>query len=171
MSAIRQSKVTGVAPETIMAGAKAMKLKTTSNTIQINGSTFTVTKEGGVRGDYDFITQVGKFNLPKLVEQRPKALVGILAQVGTAEKVAEKLLAQGFSVEKNSTSGAVVATKGNQRIDFNIDQEGIIRREGTNYEGNTCLSMLDTMLGEICSESVMSTEMKTQPTMVVRRAI
>lgn len=171
MSAIRQSKVTGVARETIIAGAKAMKFKTTPNSINIDGYTFTVTKQGGVRGDYDFITKVHNFTLPDNVQERPKALVGILAQAGTTERVAERLIAQGFNVEKNLAAGAIIATKGNQRIDFTIDREGIIRREGTNYEGNTCLNMLDTMLSEICSESVLSTEMKTQPTMVIRRAI
>lgn len=171
MSAIRQSKITGVARETIMAGARALKLKTGSSSIIIDHYEFTVGKDGSVRGDYDYITKVGTFELPDHVAQRPRALVGILAQVGTTEMVAERLMAQGFTVEKNSLAGAIVATKGNHRIDFTIDREGIIRREGTNYEGNSCLSVLDSMLSEICSESVISTEMKTQPAMVIRRAL
>jgi hypothetical protein len=171
MSAIRQAKLTNVQQSTLLRGAKALKLKTTNSTIEVGGYTFNVTREGAIRGDYDFIHSVAGIKLPEAVANKPRALVGILAQSGTVEVVSDQLTNQGWAVEKNITNGALVATKGTLRIDLNIDRNGIIRQEGTNFEGTACQNTLDMLLSEVGSATITSNEMKTQPAVVVRRAI
>ncbi len=171
MSAVRQSKLSNVNQNTIIAGAKALNLKTTANTIEIQGYRFTVTDKGAVRGDYDFITEVAKNPLPKEVEMKPRVLLGILAQAGTTQVVSETLLNQGWTIEKDINNGSLVAVKGTMRMDLTIDKKGMIRTEGTNFTGNSCLSTMDTLLQEVGNFNVLSTEMKQEPQVVLRKAI
>jgi len=173
MSKIREAKLTSVNSKTIIAGAKALGYKTTDKMIDfgVSRGSFEVMKNGSIKGDFDYVTKLGTVELPKDIEKRPAAMVGILAQAGSISRIAEHLEPQGWSVEKNYSEGTLVAKRGSEQVDVRADRTGKVSSEGTNFQGNACSTVLDTFMELLGNYNVTNETSKVEPQQVIRTQI
>lgn len=172
MSKIREAKLNAVNATTIVAGARALGIKATANSIEFGqGGRFEILKNGSLKGDFDFVTKVAGVDLPKSIAQRPEAMIGILAQAGSISRIGEQLSANGWSVESDYRGGKLVATRGSERVDFAVGRDGKTTTEGTNFQGNSCSMVLDSLLDLLGTYNVTNETSKVDPTQVIRTVV
>lgn len=173
MSKIREAKLNAVNATTIVAGARALGIKASANSIEFggHGGRFEILKNGSLKGDFDFVTKVAGVDLPKSIAQRPEAMIGILAQAGSISRIGEHLSANGWSVESDYRGGKLIATRGSERVDVMAGRDGKLSTEGTNFQGNSCSMVLDNLLDLLGTYNVTNETSKVDPTQVIRTVV
>lgn len=173
MSKIREAKLTGVNAATLVAGARALGYKATDTSIdfKVTRGVFQILKTGKLQGDYDYLEKVAGVPMPKKIEDRPQAVIGVLAQAGTVARIAEHLTPQGWTVQANHANGMLTALRGTEKIEVTADRKGQIKTEGHNFAGTSCNLVLDQFMGLLGSHTVTNETQKLEEQQVIRTVI